>query len=500
MLSILVAVVMAALITAGITPAIRKFALRVGAVDGPAARRVQGHSIPRLGGVALVLGFFVPLLILFALHTSVADMLFAHPGLIAGLVAGAILMSGLGALDDLIGLRPTHKLGIQTGAALLAYAAGFRIDVIFLPIAGTIQLGWFAPMLTVFWIVGIINALNLIDGLDGLAGGVAFFACLTNFFVAYMNGNWLICLLSATLAGSIVGFLFYNFNPATIFMGDSGSMFLGFVLATVSIFGAGSQKGSTAISILVPILALGVPIMDTLFAMMRRFLERRPLFSPDRGHIHHRLIDLGLTHRRAVLILYGASIVFTCGALALHVGRSWQSGITLVVLMITVVGAVRMAGALNSLVPKRVDSGPVREPEVERLRSILPGALVSLDALKGTNELSTVLGRIGADAGLLAVELAPGSSEPWRWEASVVSGRERREAVTATYRFAPEAGGPSQLKFQWDSMKGDVNPSMEILLQLVVDAVERAFRRAQQTGTDHENLRPLSHEQLRSVS
>src|SRR5262249_3314458 len=161
-----------------------------------------------------------------------------------------------------------------------------------------------------------------------LAAGIAFFACLTNFVVAYLGGNVLVCLVTATLAGSIVGFLFHNFNPATIFMGDSGSMFLGFVVATTSLFVA-SQKGGTAVAILVPIVALGVPIIDTLLAMVRRFLARRSIFAADRSHIHHRLLELGLSHRRAVLILYGASVVFTAGALCIYIGRSWQVGLAL---------------------------------------------------------------------------------------------------------------------------------------------------------------------------
>src|SRR5690606_22890845 len=143
----------------------------------------------------------------------------------------------------------------------------------------------------------------LIDGLDGLAAGVVFFAGVTNFVVAYISGSVMTALIMAAMLGSVLGFLIYNFNPARIFMGDSGSYLLGYVLAVTALAGA-SQKASTAVALLVPIVALGVPIFDTLFTIVRRFLERRPIFSPDRGHVHHRLLDLGLTHRRAVVILY----------------------------------------------------------------------------------------------------------------------------------------------------------------------------------------------------
>src|SRR5262249_52489320 len=156
--------------------------------------------------------------------------------------------------------------------------------------------------ITVLWITGIVNAINLIDGLDGLAAGIVFFAGLTNFVVAYMHGALMVALFMSAMLGATAGFLFHNFNPARIFMGDSGSYFLGYVIATSSLLGS-MQPTSTTVALLVPMLALGVPIFDTLFAIVRRFLERRPLFSPDRGHIHHRLVDMGITHRRAVLIL-----------------------------------------------------------------------------------------------------------------------------------------------------------------------------------------------------
>src|SRR4029078_2410036 len=169
---------------------------------------------------------------------------------------------------------------------------------------------------------------NLIDGLDGLAAGVVFFASMTNFVVALLSQASLPALFMATTMGAIIGFLFYNFNPARIFMGDSGSYFLGYVIAATSV--GTDHKASTAVSLLVPLMALGVPIFDTLFAMVPRFLERRPVFSPDRGHIHYPLLDMGITHRRAVLIIYGVSVLLTITAIAISLGRSWQVGITLV--------------------------------------------------------------------------------------------------------------------------------------------------------------------------
>ena len=178
---------------------------------------------------------------------------------------GSLIVAGLGLCDDLLGVGAKRKLLIQCSAAALAYASGLRIDALSLPWMGAISLGWLALPATVVWFCAIVNALNLIDGLDGLAAGVAFFACVTNAVVAFLAHNVATGLLSVTLAGAILGFLFYNFNPARIFMGDSGSMFLGFVLASISLLGSGTQKSPTLIAILVPILALGLPIMDMLW-------------------------------------------------------------------------------------------------------------------------------------------------------------------------------------------------------------------------------------------
>ena len=283
MVSVVAAFVMAILITAVATPFVRRAALAAGAVDEPGARRVHTRRIPRLGGIAIAVGFFLPLVVLFALRTHAALIFFSTRSITTGLVAGSLLVVGAGLVDDIKGLGAKSKLLIQTAAAAIAFAGGMRIEGIDLPGVGALNLGWFALPATILWIVGIVNAMNLIDGLDGLAAGVAFFACLTNFAIASLTGNVYIQLVCASLGGAVVGFLFYNFNPAKIFMGDSGSMFLGFVLASASLLGAGTQKSPTLIAIVVPILALGLPILDMLMTIARRFLERRSISLPIEG-------------------------------------------------------------------------------------------------------------------------------------------------------------------------------------------------------------------------
>src|ERR1700678_3951415 len=314
MLSSVAAFVLAVIVTALLTPIVRRGALAVGAVDEPGARRVHTRRIPRLGGIAIVMGFFVPGVLLFAFGTHAARIFVASSLITLGLVIGGTLVAAAGFVDDVKGLGAKRKLLLQMAAGAVASACHMRIEAIELPGMGIWTLGWLALPVTVAWIVATINALNLIDGLDGLAAGVTFFAGVKNFVIRLLTGNFYIELVSAALGGAVVGFLFYNFNPAQIFMGDSGSMFLGFVLGAMALLGAGSQKSPTLIAIIVPILALGLPIMDMLLTIARRFLDRRSIFVADRGHIHHRLLDMGLTHRRTVLSLYLLSVMFTCVA------------------------------------------------------------------------------------------------------------------------------------------------------------------------------------------
>lgn len=490
MFSALFAFAIAVAITALLTPVVRRLALAIGAVDAPTARRVHAIRIPRMGGIAIVIGFFVPVVGLFALDTQGARLLFAQPRIVGGLVLGSLLIVGLGLCDDILGVGAKRKLTIQVLAASIAFASGLRIEAISLPWVGPIALGWLSFPATLFWFCAIVNALNLIDGLDGLAAGVAFFACITNVVVAFLGHNVSTALLSSTLAGAILGFLFYNFNPARIFMGDSGSMFLGFVLAGISLLGSGTQKSPTLIAILVPVLALGLPLMDMLLAIVRRFLQRRSIFAADRGHIHHRLLELGLTHRRAVLALYGISSLFTVLALVVHVGRSWHVGVALLGLIALVVGTVRFAGVFS----KRLTPIQTRDPIVEELRRGVPPLLSRIESLSSPSELQHLLERFAKDHGLLALEIrgtASGRVPHFRWETEI-SRAGLKEAVSARFSVADESTALHELEFYLDSADGSLAPQSEILLQLVADSIETLSNRvvrARAAATGH--LRPV---------
>ncbi len=467
------AFVVAAILGAALTPIVRRLALRVGAVSQPGGRHIHSHAIPRLGGVAVALSFFAPLLALFLVESTVAEAFRADTKRVVGLFVGGAVMCAVGVVDDTRGLRALHKLFAQLVVAALAFACGYQIEAVNLPFVGEVSMGVLALPITLIWMIGIINAVNLIDGLDGLAAGVVFFACLTNLVVSHIAGASVVTLLMSVTMGSVVGFLFYNFNPARIFMGDSGSYFLGFVLAATSL--AGGPKASTPVALLVPIIALGVPIFDVLLAMVRRVLERRSIFSPDRGHIHHRLLDMGITHRRAVLIIYGVSLVFTGTAIIVYVGRSWQVGLALAGASVVLFMLVRMAGYYEYFRARKTRSGFPRTEEVQRLRRHVPRLTMTLRERSSTDEMLQALDEFCAAVELRSCVLADRSSGEvlHRWGAE----SQRGEEVTASFQIGRGSEREVECQFTWASGYGEVSPQAEILLQVAVDQLEAQLLR-----------------------
>ena len=256
-----------------------------------------------------------------------------------GLMVGGSLIVLVGVIDDYKNLPAKVKLvGQILAAAILVVGFDVRIDFITDPFGDYLYTEWLAVPATIFWIVGLTNTVNLIDGLDGLAAGVSTIAAVTIFLVALQQGIILVAVLTAALAGAAFGFLYYNFNPARIFMGDSGSMFLGYMLAGISVIGA--VKSAATIALIVPILALGLPILDTTFAIVRRYRRGVPIFKPDKGHLHHRLLDLGFSQRQAVLLMYVISALLGLSAVALTEVSS-----QLAILIVCVVVAAVLFGA-----------------------------------------------------------------------------------------------------------------------------------------------------------
>ncbi|MGM9522349.1 MAG: glycosyltransferase family 4 protein [Oscillospiraceae bacterium] len=288
------------------TPLARAFARKVGAVDIPKdGRRMHDHPIPRLGGLAIFLGFLISVVLFAEIDRQVQGMLL-----------GSIIIITIGAIDDIIPLPAWLKFIFQIAAAAVAVIFGIRIEMISNPIFWSsteyINFGVWSVPITIIWIVGITNSVNLIDGLDGLAVGVSAISSMSVLVISLVLGQYNIAIILAALVGACIGFMPYNLNPARIFMGDTGALLLGYVLATVSVMGL--LKFYAIISFAVPLLALGLPIFDTLFAIVRRLLKGQNPMSPDRGHFHHRLIDMGLSQKQAVAILYSISAVLGLSA------------------------------------------------------------------------------------------------------------------------------------------------------------------------------------------
>jgi UDP-GlcNAc:undecaprenyl-phosphate GlcNAc-1-phosphate transferase len=304
------AFVMAFVISFLTTPLAKKIAFKVGAVAHPRSRDMHSKPIPRMGGIAIVIGFLSTLIFVIP-YITILDW-----KQIIGILTGAVFIFLLGFFDDIYELNAKLKFGVQLLAATIVTLSGVQVHFISIPFIEDYPmfLNALSIPITIIWIVGVTNAVNLIDGLDGLAAGVSSIASLCLMILSIHSGYPVAVLLTATLAGSCLGFLPYNFNPASIFMGDTGSTFLGFILAVTSVLGL--LKGYTLATIFIAVLVLALPIFDTAFAILRRALSGKPIMAPDRGHLHHRLVDKGYTHKGAVVTLYGISGIFGLSAVA----------------------------------------------------------------------------------------------------------------------------------------------------------------------------------------
>ena len=330
-------------VAALVTPVVRRLAVRWNVVDRPDDfRKVHEGEIPRLGGVAVFAAFVAPVAVYLALGsgTPLGEVPLGQCGLV-GLLLGAAVALGLGVFDDVLDLRARWKLIFQAVAATVAYIGGYRITAISNPFGDPFVFGVLSYPITVLWFLACMNAINLLDGLDGLAAGAALFASITLFVVSVVSKQAISMFFMACLSGSVLGFLLYNFYPAKIFLGDSGSMLLGYLIAALALV-EGTRKAETALALLVPLIALGLPLFDTALAVLRRWSRRLPLSGADRQHIHHVLISLGLSHRKAVLILYGACLGLGGIAYFIAVGRNEVTLILISTLLIVAFVSARM--------------------------------------------------------------------------------------------------------------------------------------------------------------
>ncbi|MBR4532606.1 undecaprenyl/decaprenyl-phosphate alpha-N-acetylglucosaminyl 1-phosphate transferase [bacterium] len=303
------------------TPILIKIGLKFGFVDQVNQRKIHRGAIPRIGGIGISLGTLLPIFLLFYIHSGIE---IRTNNSIFLFFAGGLGISLVGLFDDIRGINAKVKFLFQIAIAVMATLHGALITSLPMP-WGRLELGFFGYILTVFWIIGIINAFNLIDGMDGLSSGITLFSSLTIAMLAIVNGYLPTALVALALAGAVTGFLIYNFNPAKIFMGDSGSMFIGYILAILSL--RSQSKAHAVVSILVPIIAMGLPILDTTLAFMRRLLRHQSIFSADKQHIHHFLLSLGFNQRKTVLIMYSISILFTILSMLMIFKKSLDTNI-----------------------------------------------------------------------------------------------------------------------------------------------------------------------------
>lgn len=352
-LGMIIRLLLTMIISIVLTPLVRKVAFSVGAVDYPNKRRINKKPMPTMGGTAIFLAFIFAVLVIFR------DVIPQSYALKLTICSSIIFVTGV--LDDIWELTPWKKFLGTIIAAVVAYSLGMRMDLLSIPFIGEIKLGIWSFPLTILWIVAITHAINLIDGLDGLASGISIIALTTIGIIGYFflhSSTLYIPITIFVLVAAIAGFFPYNFFPAKIYLGDTGALFLGYMISLLSLQGL---KNATFITLITPLFILGVPITDTIYAMIRRKLNKQPIYSADKMHLHHRLISLGFTHQGAVFTIYALAIIFSFIALLMN----YISTLGVVLLIIAVLIGLELFAELVGLM------GPNRQPILYLLKLIV---------------------------------------------------------------------------------------------------------------------------------
>lgn len=372
------------LIAAALTPFVRKLAFKVGTVDKPNARRVNKVPMPTMGGFAIFCAFN---------FTNFVLLRDQYPGWqLFGLFAAECVVLATGMIDDKYELRPRQKMfGIILAALVGYFFAHLKLTSITLPYFGMVELGWLSLPVTIIWIISITNAINLIDGLDGLATGVAIIALstsgLTGFFFLNVTSVY-VSIMIFTLVSAMVGFLPWNFHPAKIYLGDTGALFIGFMISAFSLYGL---KNATFITIIIPVIILGVPITDTVYAILRRILNKKPISQADKHHLHHRLMQMGLTHRQAVLVIYGIALIFSFIAMLYPLSTIWGSVLLTIATMFGLELFVEVIGLV----------GKDRQPLLKAIKNVVVMATAKDRQQKLSKQATRALNEIAKDDDLL---------------------------------------------------------------------------------------------------
>lgn len=318
-----------------LTPLVIKFAFKIGAVDRPNYRKVHASIMPRIGGLAIFGAFMIGYFILRPDDEHAV-----------GILVGALIIIVTGFLDDMLEITAKAKMAGQLAAAIVVVTwGGLQIESINLPFIGSLDFGYLSIPITIIWIIGITNAINLIDGLDGLAAGVSTIALISMTVMAVLMADAFVIATASILAASSLGFLFYNFHPAKIFMGDTGSLFLGYMISVLALLGF---KNIAVVSLVIPIIMLGVPISDTFFAIVRRVRMKQAITAPDKSHLHHCLLRIGFSHRQTVLIIYGLAILFGVTGILFSQATVWGAILLILVMLIIIELFVEIIGLAGS--------------------------------------------------------------------------------------------------------------------------------------------------------
>ncbi|GEJ57612.1 glycosyltransferase family 4 protein [Anaeromyxobacter diazotrophicus] len=478
MLPIALVLALSWVISLAATALVRRAALALGVVDSAqSSRKIHHRSVPRLGGLGIVCGIYGALA-LGLLFPSIRATLAGDGQRIGALAIGALAVAAVGLCDDLRDVRARTKLLVQFAAAALLYASGFRIDHVDFPFGADILLGPLSLPVTLLWIAGLSNALNLIDGLDGLAGGVAVAAALATLFIGVGQGPDLAgMLVAAATVGGVMGFLAYNVVPASIFMGDSGSLFLGVLLGALAI--RPHARGSGGILLVAMGVVLALPIADTALAILRRVARGSPAFSADREHLHHRLIDAGLSHGQAVLVLWTAAALLAAAGVHLASG---MHGRTLTLAVVLVTGAL-LLHRLGMFTFTRADQSARRRDN----RELYDAVRVASRRLRVASHLAEVreeLSRAGAALQVRSLRLRTNAETPPLGVSAGELGARTRFVLDAS---RPELGA---LEVAWSDLRSGRDRDAEIAFELLSRDVATALRRIRSAQPPEPRLAP----------
>ena len=453
-------------------PWVKKLSWRLGAFDPPSDRRVGVGRIPTLGGLAVAVPLYVGIGALYVWPNVISERFFSEAAAVHALLVGGLVILCLGLYDDLRGASAWAKFPFQILAGVVVCAVSGPISSVSVPLWGEVELGVAAVPATVFWIVLVTNAFNLIDGIDGLAAGVGALVCGVGFFIARMYGHVGMMVFSAIMAGSLLAFLRFNFHPASIFLGDTGSLFVGFTVAVMSM--QASMKAPTTVLLLIPLCVLGYPLLDVTLAVMRRFLKGKPIFSSDRSHIHHKLLASGLGHRASSVAAYGLTLLLT-GVAILHVyGRHRASGMLLAVVLVTLAIMFKVFGYWE-FARTRLNLALRRKYRVYNLLEQMVS--LKMQDAKTVDELWQLICRVGQEFDLHNISLCLDDIVERSWQNQGAASQPEH----GIREFALSGGETLRLSHNGQKDE-DIELEQNILLEKIIDNLARNIKRLARPG------------------